>query len=466
MNKNRASLIPVSILILAMVACNLRSAGTTGSDLGAGSTAVAQTVAALVQQSTPGNTATLLPISATATPIPATGTPIPATPAAATATAIVSPSQVCDDGQFISETIPDGTIEAPGASFVKTWRLKNIGVCTWTSSYNVVFVNGTAMGAPNAVPLTGNVAPGQEVDLAIPMQALTAPGNYTGTWTLRNASGVLFGLGATNGPFWIKISVPSPSATPAATSTGLVIHLPVVPILFAPVSSQVLVQVSAPASGVGHVVANCPSGSIVTGGGFAGSSNMLVYSTFASGNGWEVDAQNLSASPQGLNAYAECLSHTSGTTQQVYTQVTAAASGIGHAVINCPSGSVVTSGGFASNSNELIYSNSANGNGWEVDAQNTSSTTQPLNAYAICLSGTSGTTQSLVNQVSAAGNGIGQSVKACPSSTYLTGGGYAGNQNLFVYTESASGSSWQVYAQNKSGTSQLLNSYTVCLTLP
>jgi hypothetical protein len=57
-------------------------------------------------------------------------------------------------------------------------------------------------------------------------------------------------------------------------------------------------------------------------------------------------------------------------------------------------------------------------------------------------------------------------VKACPSSTYLTGGGYAGNQNLFVYTESASGSSWQVYAQNKSGTSQLLNSYAVCLTLP
>jgi hypothetical protein len=264
MNKNRASLIPVSILILAMVACNLRSAGTPGSDLGAGSTAVAQTVAALVQQATPGNTATLLPISATATPNPATNTPIPATPVGATATTAVLPSQVCDDGQFISETIPDGSTEAPGASFVKTWRLKNIGTCTWTSSYNVVFVNGNVMDAPSAVPLTGNVAPGQEVDLAIPMQAPTAPGNYTGNWTLRNASGVLFGLGATNGPFWIKISVPSPSATPAATSTGLVIHLPIVPILFAPVSSQVLVQVSAPASGVGHAVANCPSGSIVT----------------------------------------------------------------------------------------------------------------------------------------------------------------------------------------------------------
>jgi hypothetical protein len=460
MNKNCASLITASILILAMAACNLRSAGTPGS------TAVAQTVAALIQQSTPGTTATPIPVTATATPIPATNTPVPATPAAATATPGSSPSQVCDNGQFISETIPDGSIEAPGASFVKTWRLKNIGTCAWTSSYNVVFVNGNAMGAPSAVPLTGNVAPGQEVDLAIPMQAPATPGNYTGNWTLRNASGVLFGLGSTNGPFWIKISVPTPSVTPAATSTGLVIHLPVVPILFAPVSSQVLVQVSAAASGIGHAVANCPSGSIVTGGGFAGSANMLVYSTFASGNGWEVDAQNLSTSPQGLNAYAECLSNTSGTTQQVYTQVSSAAGGIGHAVISCPSGSVVTSGGFASNSNELVYSNSASGNGWEVDAQNTSGTTQPLNAYAICLSGTSGTTQSLVNQVSAAGNGIGQSVKACPSGTYLTGGGYAGNQNLFVYNESASGSSWQVYAKNTSGASQLLNSYAVCLTLP
>jgi hypothetical protein len=205
-------------------------------------------------------------------------------------------------------------------------------------------------------------------------------------------------------------------------------HLPVIPILLHPVASQVLVQVSAPASGVGHAVANCPSGSIVTGGGFAGSSNMLVYSTFASGNGWEVDAQNLSASPQGLNAYAECLSHTSGTTQQV---IYPGDGGCQRHWTRCYKLPVWQRGHGRRFCQQLkrVGIQQFGQRQWlgGVWSQNTSSTTQPLNAYAICLSGTSGTTQSLVNQVSAAGNGIGQSVKACPSATYLTGGGYAGN---------------------------------------
>jgi hypothetical protein len=466
MKKNRTYLVPVSILVLAMLACNLQSAGP-GTNPGAAATAVAQTVTALVQLPVPGNSATDTPVPATA--IPATDTSIPPTTATPTNTPIAASTQVCDNAQFISETIPDGTIENPGAAFTKTWRLMNIGACTWSTSYNVVFVNGNAMSAPSAVPLTGNVAPGQEVDVAVNMQAPTTAGNYTGTWTLRNASGVLFGLGATNGPFWIKISVVAPTATPTATSSGPVVHIPhipVIPILFLPSTSQVVAQVSVAGSGAGHAVATCPSGSIVTGGGFAASPSMLVFTTLTSSNGWEADAQNLSASSQALNAYAECLSNTAGTTQQVFSQVTAAPNGIGHVVANCPSGSVVTGGGFASSSNLLVYNNSANGNGWEVYAQNTSSSNQLVNAYAICLSGTSGTSQEVVNQVSVAANGTGQSVKACPASTYLTGGGYAGSKNLFVYTESASGSSWQVYAHNTSGGSQLLNSYAVCLTLP
>ena len=51
-------------------------------------------------------------------------------------------------------------------------------------------------------------------------------------------------------------------------------------------------------------------------------------------------------------------------------------------------------------------------------------------------------TQQVVNQVSTAGNDDGHSVKACPAASLLTGGGFAGNQNLFVFTEAATGSSW------------------------
>jgi hypothetical protein len=205
---------------------------------------------------------------------------------------------------------------------------------------------------------------------------------------------------------------------------------------------------------------------VVTGGGFAGSQNLFVYNTSATGNGWEVYAQNLTGSDQLLNSYAMCLSNTSGSTQQVYTQVTALASGVGHAVVNCPSGSVVTGGGFAGNTNLFVYNNSADGNGWEVYAQNLTGSGQLLNSYAMCLSGTSGSTQQVYSQVTASGSGIGHALTACPSGTYLTGGGYAGNQNLSVYNTSANGNGWEVYAQNLTGSGQLLNSYAICLTLP
>jgi hypothetical protein len=453
MFKNRLFFIPASVLVLALLACNAQAASTPASDLGAAGTAVAQTLTSQAVVPAPGSTAT----SAVA----------PATAAASTNTPIPSPTSICDNAKFISETIPDGTTEVANISFTKTWRLKNVGACSWTNSYAVVFDSGTAMGAPASVPLSGTVAPGAEVDVAVPMQAPSAPGTYTGNWKLRNASGVLFGLGASNSDFWIKINVPAPTATSSGPSSPGV-HVPLVPLvpLLLVNTQQVLTQVTAPASGVGHAVVNCPSGTVVTGGGFAGNANLFVYSDSATGNGWEVDAQNLSGSDQLLNSYAMCLANSSGTTQQVYAQVTASGSSNGHAVVSCPSGSVVTGGGFAGNANLLVFNSSADGNGWGVYAQNNSGSGQLLNSYAICLSGTSGSTQQVVNQVTVAGSSSGQAVTACPSGAYLTGGGYAGNQNLFVYSNAATSTNWESAAQNTSGSGQLLNAYAICLTLP
>ena len=66
---------------------------------------------------------TLIP--ATATPIPATNTPLPP------ATAV----SYCDWVTFLKDvTVPDGTEFTQGETFTKTWRLKNRGTCTWTSS--------------------------------------------------------------------------------------------------------------------------------------------------------------------------------------------------------------------------------------------------------------------------------------------------------------------------------------------
>jgi hypothetical protein len=127
----------------------------------------------------------------------------------------------CDQagaGTPIDVTIPDDTVMAPGEQFTKTWRIQNIGTCTWDQNYSVVFVSGNAMAAPNKVSLTQQVAPGELVDISIDMQAPQNPESYQGNWKLMNASGQQFGIGAAGGvPFWVRIvvegGVPLPTAT-------------------------------------------------------------------------------------------------------------------------------------------------------------------------------------------------------------------------------------------------------------
>lgn len=128
--------------------------------------------------------------------------PVGWTPPAAAATP-------CDAAQFIADvTVPDGTPFAPGAAISKTWRLKNVGNCNWSTSYAIVFFSGSQMGAPAVVNLPSAVAPGGTVDVTVTMTAPTTPGHYRGYWKLRNAANVLFGVGANaNSTFFIDINV-------------------------------------------------------------------------------------------------------------------------------------------------------------------------------------------------------------------------------------------------------------------
>jgi hypothetical protein len=126
----------------------------------------------------------------------------------------VEPEQVaaggyCDWIQYVADvTIPDGLPVDPGFVFKKTWRLKNIGTCTWTKSYKLVFVGGAQMGGVAAMNLPKDVSPGQTIDLSIGLIAPTAPGLYSGYWQLQNAAGGLFGIGQTaSKPFFVEIDV-------------------------------------------------------------------------------------------------------------------------------------------------------------------------------------------------------------------------------------------------------------------
>jgi len=132
--------------------------------------------------------------------VPASFTPEPLQPLATQAPSTSGPptgtAPVCDAAQFVSHvTVPDGTTFSPGATFRKTWRLKNIGTCTWTTSYALVFDSGEQFGAPDRIGFPTNVAPGQTVDISLDMTAPDWVGNYVGYWKMQNANGEDFGPG-------------------------------------------------------------------------------------------------------------------------------------------------------------------------------------------------------------------------------------------------------------------------------
>ena len=114
---------------------------------------------------------------------------------------------------FIEDvTYPDGTIVSPGSSFVKTWRIKNVGTCTWNSEYQLVFESGDAMDGPGSMQLTDiHIAPREILDISVELTAPDSPGTYRGNWKFRDPEGNIFGL-TTGNPIWVEIEVGAPDS--------------------------------------------------------------------------------------------------------------------------------------------------------------------------------------------------------------------------------------------------------------
>lgn len=107
-------------------------------------------------------------------------------------------------------TVPDGKNYAKGATFVKTWRIKNDGTCTWTTNYDLVFDHGDSMSGPNTVKLPASVSPGNTIDLSVSLKAPSSNGTYQGFWKLQDGNGNRFGIGEdAKISFWVKITVGS-----------------------------------------------------------------------------------------------------------------------------------------------------------------------------------------------------------------------------------------------------------------
>ncbi|MFZ5820969.1 MAG: NBR1-Ig-like domain-containing protein [Chloroflexota bacterium] len=196
---------PVLFLVFSL-ACNLSSpkAPDAAATLNPLYTAAARTVEAMNTQA--AGTALASP-----TLSPGTATP-PLSFSSLTPYQSPAPVSRCDAAAFIKDvTIPDGTVIERGDAFQKIWRLQNVGTCSWTPSYALVFISGDGMSGPTSASLPGNVNPGESMDLSVNLTAPGKDGHYRGYWKLRNPTGALFGIGAqADTAFWVDVNVSGP----------------------------------------------------------------------------------------------------------------------------------------------------------------------------------------------------------------------------------------------------------------
>lgn len=206
MKKNWMIVLSWILAMTIVMACGFSFGETALSDEVKLQTAVAATVAAFQPVQVVSTQAQPTQAQPTAAPAntqqsPPTQTPLP-----------------CNDADFISETVPDGTEYDVGEVFIKTWRLKNTGTCTWNSNYQLVFAEGDQMGGPSSKNLGQQVKPGEQVDLSVDLKAPNLQGTYKGYWKLRDDQGAYF---VNN--IWVQIKALAILAPPIAGKPDLVI---------------------------------------------------------------------------------------------------------------------------------------------------------------------------------------------------------------------------------------------------
>jgi hypothetical protein len=80
----------------------------------------------------------------------------------------------------------------PNEHFTVSWSLKNIGTCTWDSSYVLAFVSGYRMARSASYPMVAEgatVAPGQGTIFNLSMVAPEKTGRFHSVWQLQSKDG-------------------------------------------------------------------------------------------------------------------------------------------------------------------------------------------------------------------------------------------------------------------------------------
>jgi len=99
----------------------------------------------------------------------------------------------CYDAALVSDvTIPDGTEVNSGASFRKTWEVKNTGTCDWNNDFKITFVGGDLFGS-DTTKIRKTVYAGSNANISLDMVAPSGTGTVTSSWQMADDSGNLFG---------------------------------------------------------------------------------------------------------------------------------------------------------------------------------------------------------------------------------------------------------------------------------
>jgi hypothetical protein len=120
-------------------------------------------------------------------------------------------------------TIADNSLVSAGSRFVKTWRIRNDGSCTWgPDGFALVFTGGDQLGGPDQVPISTSVAPGQTIDVSVNLVAPSRSGTYTGDWMLAMDGlpadlGPYLGVGEGNQALFVRIVVGSATVLDSVT---------------------------------------------------------------------------------------------------------------------------------------------------------------------------------------------------------------------------------------------------------
>lgn len=209
MSKLLKHILFTSIVIASFIitACGAESTVVSGQESNI-NTAVALTVAAQnAAQLTSTSTPVLPDFTQTAVQFSPSGTPF--APAILPTRTFNPAASACAQAEYVSETIPDGTIFKPGLQFTKTWEIKNTSGCSWHTGYKIVFWDGDVLGGAYVYNLPQAVGPGQTVPISLVLIAPKVDGTYTSEWMLQTPDSVEFGVGQYSVPFSAKIVVSS-----------------------------------------------------------------------------------------------------------------------------------------------------------------------------------------------------------------------------------------------------------------